>query len=298
MRETMRKRRLGRTGLTVGEVGLGGARLLGHSGGLPLAAGIATIRRALELGIDYIDTAECYIDGRSEAVVGAALDQVDASCVVATKLGHRPADFDFSCESVLASAQASMRLLGRPIDILQIHTPETPPWERLFGRGGAFVGLREARARGWCRFLGITGMDVAFLRRCIETDLFDTALIFYCYDLLDQSGAALLDLARAHDIGLIVGSPLRMGLFGTARDQVLPTLSPAQRRKLAALDTLFADEPGGIAAAALRFILASDAVGVVLAGADTPKHVEECVAAASLPLAPDLADAVRRIESG
>jgi aryl-alcohol dehydrogenase-like predicted oxidoreductase len=199
---------------------------------------------------------------------------------------------------VLASARESMRLLGRPIDILQIHTPEVPAWDRLFGAGGALDGMREARDRGWCRFIGITGMDVAFLRRCIETDLFDTALIFYCYDLLDQSGAALLDAARAHDVGIVVGSPLRMGLFGAARQQVLAASSPAERRAVAALDELFAGEPGGIAAGALRFILAADAVGVVLAGADSPAHVEQSVAAAGRPLRQELVEAVLRLGAG
>lgn len=290
----MRMRRLGRTGLQVSELGLGGARLLGHDGTLPDETGLHTIRHARQCGINYLDTAECYIDGRSEAVVGAAVAN-DSGCLVATKFGHRPRDFDFSRASVLASIGESMRLLGRSPDIIQIHTPEVPDWEQLFGRGGALDGMREARERGWCRYFGITGMDVTFLRRCIETDLFDTALLFYCYDLLDQHGVELLAVAKAHDVGVVVGSPLRMGLFGAARDSVLPTLSPAEQRAFQELERLFADQPGGLAAGALRFILAAEAVSVVLLGGDSPEHVEAGVRAAEMPLAPGLADAVRAI---
>src|SRR5262249_3857016 len=149
-------------------------------------------------GVTYLDTAECYIGGDSEAILGEALDGYAGEVTIATKFGHRPQDFDYSRASVLESAAESRRLLrGRTIDLLQIHTPAEPPWERMFGPDSALDGMREARERGWCSRFGITGNDVPFLRRCIETDEFDTVLLFLCYDLLDQSGDILLTEAKA-----------------------------------------------------------------------------------------------------
>ena len=292
----MPRRRLGRTGLSVSEIGLGGAGLLGRRADLPLEAGVATVRRALARGVNYIDTAECYIDGRSEEVVGAALEGYPGECVVATKFGHRPPDFDYSRESVIASVQESRRLLrGRAIDILQLHTPGVPPLERVFGPGGVLEGMREARDRGWCRFLGITGNDLEFVRRCVDSDAFDTVLTFLCYDLLDQSGEPLLREARARDMGVILGSPLRMGLFGAARNEMLGHATEEQKRRLPRIEALVAGEPGGVTASAIRFALAAPEVAVVLSGACSPEDIDAVIEAAATPLRPELAQAVRRL---
>src|ERR1041385_2967665 len=165
------RRRLGRTGLMVTEIGLGGAWLQGRNQQNSLEAGAAVVRHALDRGINYVDTAECY--GESERVVGLALEGYEGECILATKFGHVPQEFDFSRQSVLESVQRSReRLRYRPIDLLQLHTPPEPDWERLQGPEGAQIGMREARERGWCRFLGTTGNHVEFLRRCLETEFF------------------------------------------------------------------------------------------------------------------------------
>lgn len=292
----VRQRRLGRTELRVSEIGLGGAWLLGRQGDAPLESGAATVRRALDLGINYVDTAECYIGGRSEAVIGAALHGYPASPIVATKCGHRPAGFDFSRQAVIASAQESLKLLRRPsVDVFQLHTPPELPLERITGPGQALEGLREVRDRGWCRFLGITGRDLDFLRRCVETDAFDALLIFWRYDLIDHSAAGLFADARAHDMGIVLGSPLRMGLFGSARDAMLQSVSPGERRRVEALEALFAREPGGVTAGAIRFALQPPEVSVVLSGAASPGEIEGAVCAAADPIAPDLAEKVRAL---
>jgi len=279
-------------------MGLGGAWLLGRHSDLPREAGMATVRRALALGITYVDTAECYIGGHSETVVGAALAGRDDACLVATKCGHLPPDFDFSRAAAVASAEASLRRLGRDsVDLFQLHTPPEPPMERIFGPGGALDGMRELRERGQCRYLGITGRDVEFLRRCLDTDAFDTMLVFQRYDLLDQSAAPLLAEARAQDVGVILGSPLKMGLFGSARDEMLPQLGQEERRRVAALEALFAAEPGGITAGAIRFALAPPEVSVVLSGAASPEEIDGAVAAAATPLPAALLQAVQTISA-
>ena len=300
MNPTLRTRRLGRTGLAVSELGLGGAWLLGRRGDLPVEPGVATIRRALDLGITYLDTAECYIGGRSEAVFGAALEEYAGDYVLATKFGHRPRDFDWSRAAVLQSVEESLRLLRRrSVDLLQVHTPAEPPLAAIFGPGGALEGMREARERGWCRFLGINGRHLDFLRRCVETDAFDTLLVFQRFDLMEQSALPLLKEAHAHDMGVILGSPLRLGLFGSSRDELLARLGEDDRRHLEALEALLRDEPGGVAAAAIRFALSPPAVSVVLSGAASPEEIESAVAAASAPPLPDrLAEEISRLGRG
>ena len=80
--------------------------------------------------------------------------------------------------------------------------------------------MEEVRQRGWCRSFGINGRELEFLRRCVESDRFDTLLVFQRFDLLEQSALPLFREARAHDMGVVLGSPLRLGLFGSARRTV------------------------------------------------------------------------------
>lgn len=290
----LKKRRFGRTELMTTSVGLGGAWLMGRRADQSLESGAEIVRHALERGVNYIDTAECY--GESELAVGMALEGYEGDCILATKFGHIPQEFDFSRQAVLESVERSMkRLRYRPIDILQLHTPAEPAWESLWGAEGAIAGMIEARERGWCRYLGTTGRDVEFLLRCVETDVFDTMLVFWVYDLLNQSAAALLKEAKAHDMGILLGSPLRMGLFGSARDESIPHLTPTEMKRFTDLEALFAKEEGGITAGALRFACASPYSDVVLSGAGSIAEVESVLEMTSTPLSQELERAINEI---
>ncbi len=294
------RRRLGRTELVVTEIGLGGAWLLGRDGDRPLVDGVAVVHRALELGINYLDTAECYIGGRSEAVLGLALASRPArepAPHVATKFGHVPAGFDFRADSVLRSLERSLEALGLPaVDVLQLHTPAEPPWEAVFGPGGALEGMRRAREAGLARFLGVTGRDLSFLVAAVATGHFDTVLVFQRFNALEQTAEALLAAAREHDVGVIVGSPLGMGLLGSARDRMLPQVPRRVQRQVQALEALAAEAGLSLPELATRFVLAEPAVACCLCGAATPAEVEASVAAASKgPLPPELVERVRAL---
>lgn len=298
----VRRRRLGRTGLEVSEIGLGGAWLLGRAGELPVAHGVATIRHALDLGITFLDTAECYIGGRSEALFGEALETHTGPFVLGTKFGHVPADFDWSRSAVVASVKASLLQLRRSsVDLIQVHTPAEPTMQSMFGPGGTIEGLREVRERGWCRHFGINGRDLPFLRECVLSDQFDTLLVFQRFDLFEQSALELFREAHARDMGIIVGSPLRLGLFGSARNQLVAQLGGDDRRHLDDLETLLRDYPGGISTAALRFALMPPEVSVVLSGASSPEEIANVVHAVEVgtPSLPDtLYEAINRLASG
>ena len=285
---------------------MGGAWLLGRRSDLPLEHGVATIRRALSLGITYLDTAECYIGGRSEEVFGAALDGYDGKYVLATKCGHRvgslaprSAPFDWTRASVLESLDVSLSRLGRTsVDVFQLHTPEEPPLAAIFGPGGALEGMREARERGLVRFLGITGRNLDFLKTCVESDAFDTMIVFQRFDLLEQSALPLFRAARDHDVGVILGSPLRLGLFGSARDELLARCSEEDQKQVAALDAALSGEPGGTTDSAIRFALSPDEVSVVLSGAASPDEIESAIAAADRSLPAPLAEEIYRLGAG
>src|SRR4051794_11263823 len=120
----MNKRVLGRTGLAVSELGLGG--LFVSSFGAERTQGIEAVRRAGGLGINYIDTAPGYAN--SEEVLGEALEGIDRPLILSTKLGGRPQPFDAQDrEGLFRSMEESLRLLKRDrIDLLLIHEPDRP----------------------------------------------------------------------------------------------------------------------------------------------------------------------------
>lgn len=290
----MDRRRLGRTGLQVSEIGLGGAWLQGRRQERSLEQGAEVVRYALSQGINYLDTAECY--GESERVFGLALSDLSDDYILATKFGHVPQDFDFSRQSVLDSVKRSLERLQRPyIDLLQLHTPQEPDMDLILGANGALEGMREVRERGLCRFLGTTGNDVDFLRRCLETDVFDTMLVFMRYDLMERSGETLIREAHAQDVGVILGSPLRLGLFGSGREDCLSGLSEIEKKKLERLEALFRDEPGGISAGAVRFVQGCEWASTVLSGASTVEEVGAVLAAQATPLSQEIREAVLAI---
>src|SRR5437868_6177229 len=133
----MRCRTLGRTGLPVSELGLGGL-FISRAGGDDRAEAVRAVRRAAELGVTFFDTAPGYYD--SEEVLGLALVGVPQPVIVSTKLGGRPQPFDPKDPAALRrSVEESLRLLRRDrIDLLLIHEPDRPgqydwweDWERF-----------------------------------------------------------------------------------------------------------------------------------------------------------------------
>ncbi len=276
------------------EIGLGGAWLLGQNGERSLEAGAQIVHHAIEQGINLIDTAECY--GESEKAIGLALDGTRYDGILATKFGHVPSGFDFSRTSVLDSVRRSQeRLRNRPIDLLQLHTPDEPDWDRIVGPNGAIEGMREARESGWCRFVGITGRDIPFLRRCLDLGFFDTMLMFLRYDLIDQSGERLIAEAAAQDVGVMLGSPLRMGLLGAPQSPRMD--SEAEQAHLDALYKLFEHEPGGVRAAAMRFALGHPGGSSVLSGAGSIPELDEILAIDRAPLSAELDGQVRELSA-
>jgi aryl-alcohol dehydrogenase-like predicted oxidoreductase len=176
----LNQRPLGRTGLTVTELGLGG--LFISSFGAEYDAARAAIHRALELGINYVDTAPGYRD--SEAVLGRALEDVTRPYILSTKLGGRPQPFkpqDYDC--LMASVEESLRLLKRDrIDLLMIHEPDRPGQYDWWADKRAYDGpvmrlLDDLRRQGIVRYIGIGGTTAYEMAHVIRTGKFDVVLM-------------------------------------------------------------------------------------------------------------------------
>ena len=283
----MRTRALGRTGLQVSEIGLGGL-FISSVGGVPQQESVRAIRRALELGINYLDTAPSYAN--SEEVLGIALEGVKQPYILSTKLGGRPQPFDPRNKAALReSVEISLRLLRRDaIDILMIHEPDRPRQHDWWTDPESFHGpvlelLEELKQEGIIRFTGLGGTTAYELPRIMATGFYDVVLTAFNYSLLwREASIAVFPEAKKQNMGLIVGSPLQQGALARRYDEEVnggaPWLSPPRRAQYKALYA-YLDEIGlTLAEAGLRFVLSNPDVSTVLVGARSVEEVEQAVA--------------------
>jgi aryl-alcohol dehydrogenase-like predicted oxidoreductase len=291
----MRYRTLGRTGLQVSELGMGGLFVSRYGG--DRAQATAAVRRALELGVNFIDTAPGYAD--SEEVLGLALEGVDQPYYLSTKLGGRPQPFDPKDKAALrSSVEESLRLLKRDhIDLLIVHEPDRPgqydwweDWER-FG-GPVLELLAELKQVGTISWTGLGGTTAYELPRVMATGAFDVVLTAFNYSLLwREAGIAVLPEAERQGMGVIVGSPLQQGALARRYDEEVaggaPWLSPPRREQFRQLYD-FADRVGvPLAELGLRFVLSDARVSTTLMGARSVDEVEANAGAVSRGPLPD-----------
>ena len=310
----MEHRTLGRTGLKVSALGFG----CGDVGGLIVRGAPAererAVARALELGINYFDTASSYGKGVSEQHLGQTLKALRADVHVGTKVRLGPEDMGDIAGAITRSLDASLGRLGMErVDLLQLHNLIRPVRDGSAVTPAEVVdqvvpAIHRLRQQGKVRFVGITANgDTAALHRTIDSGAVDTAQVFL--NLLDPSAwlevprgfpgqdfERLLSRTRAQQMGVIVVRVLAGGaLSGTpARHPLaMPVVAPIATGpdygvdvdRARQLQTLVDEgHAGSLVEAALRFPLGSDAVSTVLLGYSTIDQLE--YAAASVAKGP------------
>ena len=300
----MEKRTLGRTGLEVSLLGMGGLYVSGAGTG-GRDEGCRSVHRALELGVNYVDTAPAYRD--SEEVLGIALEGVTQPYYLATKLGGRPEPFDPQDKDLLhRSVDESLRLLKRDrIDVLLIHEPDRPgqyDWWTDYDRfhGPVCDLLEELKAEKIIRFTGLGGTTAYQLPLIMATGNYDVVLTAFNYSLLWREAAiAVFPEARRQNMGLIIGSPLQQGALSRRYPEIetgAPWLSPPRQEQFRRLYG-FLDETGlSLPEAALRMMAANPDISTVLMGARSVEEVEENVRAVEAgPLPADLLGELQEI---
>ena len=305
------KVRLGRTQLEVTRMGLGGAALGGLFEDVPEDAAIATVQRALALGLNLIDTAPLYGHGKSEQHIGTALAGVaPAARVLATKVGRvlipvRPGElepdeydhpapfrpvFDFSYDGVMRSFADSLKRLNvGHIDILHIHDPDnhyTPAIE------GAYRALDDLRRQGVIGAVGAGMNQAEMLARFAREGDFDCFLLAGRYSLIDHTGLKeLLPLCVEKQISIIIGGPYNSGILATG---AVPGAKfnyadapPEIMEKVRKVEEVCARHQVPMKAAALQFPLAHPAVAAVIPGARSVAELEENFRLISHPIPGD-----------
>ncbi|MFO7947660.1 MAG: aldo/keto reductase, partial [Armatimonadota bacterium] len=290
--EPLKKRRLGRTGFMVTPLGLGGAHL-GRTGpgreDFDDDLAVRTVHRALELGLNVIDTAPLY--GESQRRIGLALDEWYDSdrqrgdLIISTKTGSEPdGTKHYSAEWTRQSVEKSLELLKTDyLDIVLVHDP--PDLAPVFETGGALETLLELKSEGVIRAIGLGARPHEFHRRCIESGDFDVSLTFCDYNLLEQSAAeGVLKSAAREDVGIYNGAAVMLGLLsGDDPRKVADGLGgfATEERVNRALEIYHwcGERDVDILALNLQFCLRERRIASTLLGAANPAQIEADVEA-------------------
>jgi aryl-alcohol dehydrogenase-like predicted oxidoreductase len=284
-------RRLGRTGLQVSTLGLGsgGRSRLGQAHGLEQDGVTAIVRRALDLGINLIDTAPMY--GQSETLLGNALGDVPRdSYVLCTKFRPEGNDKELRpAEMLRATLEQSLRDLQTDhVDVLYLHGVRPDLLDQVLDR--FYEPLEQARRDGLVRFLGMTETfdndhAHATMQALLPRKLMEVVMIGY--NVLSPAPAQhVLPLAQETDTGVVIMCAVRGVLLRPER--IREVVAEWKAQGLLASDAVPDDEPLGwllgpgvdsIPSAAYKFARAHPGVSSVLTGTGRVAHLEENAAA-------------------
>ncbi|MGI4886055.1 MAG: aldo/keto reductase [Janthinobacterium lividum] len=302
----MQYRTLGKTGFSVSEISLGTWQV-GGKWGEPFndATADAILDAAADAGVNFIDTADVYGDGASEAAVGRLVRRRAERIVVATKCGRRLQPHTaaaYQPAALRGFVEDSLRNTGLDtLDLVQLHCPPTD----VFYRPEIFELFDKLRDEGKVQHLGVSVERVEEGLKALEYP--NVATLQVIFNLFRQRPAELLfKEAKRRDVGIIVRVPLASGLLtgkfgpqtefaaddhrrfnrdGAAFDKGETFAGVDYATGLAAVEELKAVFPGegALAAAALRWVLMADEVSCVIPGASRPEQLESNLRAADLP---------------
>ncbi len=305
----MKYRRLGSTGFEVSEVGFGAWAIGGDWGTVKDDESMATLRRAVELGVTFFDTADVYGMGRSERLVSRMRRETDKMIVIATKAGRKlqPHIADkYTPENIRAFIEDSLENMGfDSLDLLQLHCPPT----EVYYRPELFDTLDRMEREGLIKNYGVSVEKVEEALKAIEYPGVKTVQIIF--NMFRQRPKELFFReAKRKNIGIIVRVPLASGLLtgkmsrnttfdkndhryynrhGEAFDVSETFAGVPFEVGLDAVEEIKKVKPEGMTMAqfALKWILMHDAVSTVIPGGKKLYQVEDNTAASELPPLPE-----------
>jgi aryl-alcohol dehydrogenase-like predicted oxidoreductase len=314
----MNYRPLGRTGWKVSDISFGAWAIGGAWGNVPEKDALAALHQAIDSGVNFIDTADVYGDGRSERLIAQLRKSRRDEIIVATKAGRRlPKQTveGYSRQNLTTWIDDSLRNLSvDALDLLQLHCPPTA----LFDHAEVFGMLDDFVKAGKIRYYGVSVEKIAEALKAIEYPNVQTVqIIFNCFR--QRPADEFFDAAKKRQVGILARVPLASGLL-TGKLRRDSTFAPDDHRNfnrhgeqfdvgetfsgvdydtaLEAVEELRALLPPGVSMSqfALRWILMFDAVSCAIPGGKRREQVSEnCAASDVPPLSQETMRAVRRI---
>lgn len=301
----MQYRELGRTGWKVSEVSFGAWAIGGAWGTVDDQESLAALHTAIDRGVNFIDTADVYGDGRSERLIAQVLKERSEPIYVATKAGRRldpHVSEGYNAENLTRFIERSLKNLDTDcLDLVQLHCPPT----EVYYRPEVFGALDDLVEAGKIRYYGVSVEKVEEALKAIEYPNVQTVQIIF--NMFRQRPAHLFfKEAQQRKVGILARVPLSSGML-TGKMSRQTTFEQDDHRNfnrqgdafdvgetfsgvnydtgLEAVEELRKLKPEGMTMAqfALRWILMFDAVTCVIPGAKRPSQAEDNCAASELP---------------
>jgi methylglyoxal reductase len=291
----MKYRKVEGTDLNISEVSLGTWVFGGnHWSGIDEDLAEKTVLKAIDSGVNLIDTAPIYGDGNSEEIIGRAIKGRRKEVLIATKCGLVPKDntivHNLKPSSIFKEVEDSLRRLQTDhIDIYQLHWPdEATPLEDTFG---AMTKLKE---QGKIRYVGVSNFSLELLKKAVSICKITTIQNEYSF-LRRENAESVLDYCHLNNIGFMAYGPLAGGILsGKYLGKPQPTFKGMDARKFFykfykgdgfvkanKVAKTFADIAAShgkdTAQAALNWVLSRKGVTTILSGARAPEQIEQNV---------------------
>ncbi len=293
----MEHRKLGKTDLCLPAVGFGASSLGQEFRSVKLDEALASVRTALDLGIDLIDTSPFYGRGMSEVLLGIALRDVSRDgYTLCTKLGRYDlAHFDFSAKRVAESIDVSLHRLGVDyLDIVLCHDIEFVPMQQIVDE--TLPAMRKIRDQGKVRYLGFSGYPQKIFKFVIEQIEVDCVLSYnQCTLQNTRFLEETLPWLQARGVGAMNAGPFSARLLTNA---LLPAwLKEPEEVKAAARKAaaLCAEREVDIAQLALQFSIAHPGLATTIAGSANPENIRKWARWAEMPMDDELLKEVQAV---
>jgi D-threo-aldose 1-dehydrogenase len=286
-RDALAKRPLGRTGLSVTPVCIGGgplggmAALFGYD--TPAERGVQTVLRAFGGPFNFLDTAAEYTDGESERRIGEAIRRAGGlpeGFVLATKVDRDTTTGEYSGAQVRRSIEGSLERLGVDrVPLLHLHDPEHISFEEGVAPGGPLEELVRIRDEGLAAHLGVAGGPVALLSRYLKTGAFDALITHNRWTLVDRSAGELLDEAAGLGVAVINGAAFGGGILARAgsgrQDYAYQPAGPEVLARIGRMEEICSAAEVPLGAAALQFSMRDERIASTIVGVSRPERIEE-----------------------
>jgi D-threo-aldose 1-dehydrogenase len=300
MSDALGLRVLGSTGLEVTPLCVGTSPLgntpLPYARDVPEEDAVATVRRAMDSSINFLDTGNNY--GDAERRIGIVLRErggIPDGFVLETKVDRDMASGDFSGDRVRRSVEESLERLGLDrLGLVHLHDPENISFEEGVAPGGPLEALQALKDEGVIAHLGVAGGPIDLLRRYIRTGAFAVVLTHNRYSLIDRSAEPLFEEAGQLGVavlnaapfggGVLAGAPQARGYYGYRE------AGPEILARIEALHAACARHDVPLAAAAVQFSTRDPRIVSTVVGVSRPERVDRLVELAQTPIPQELWD--------
>jgi L-galactose dehydrogenase len=292
----MQFRRLGPTGLELSILSFGASSLGQEFRQVDIGEAMRAVHTALDLGMNFIDTSPFYGRGMSEVLLGVALRDVPRDrYYLGSKLGrYSVKHFDFSTRRVAESVDISLERLGTDyLDIMLCHDIEFVELDRIVEE--TLPALRQEKAKGKVRFIGISGYPMHIFRYVLERADLDVILSYNHYTLQNTILEQLVPLCRQKGVGIMNAAPFSARLLTNAELPPWHKSTPEVRQVARQAAELAASRGVDIAQLAVQFSLRNEDFATCIIGSANPENVRKWARWAEQPLDEDLLRDVRQV---